>query len=145
MAIISAFPTVIGLIVSLACGALGSVCFWRTAGLVERARWILMIQSYSADYDLDEQWWKRLIKQFKKLPGQNRFDIFILKSYAYWPWLLMTPFEYFWRGLKWIVGQRKGRIRLDEEVPLQQSGRLEDSGPQEEIGLSRSGSSDGPA
>ena len=54
-----------------------------------------MIQSYNADYDPDEQWWKRLIKQLEKLPGQNRFDTFILKSYAYWPWLLMSPFEYF--------------------------------------------------
>ena len=77
-----------------------------------------MIQSYSADYDPDEQWWKRLIKQLKKLPGQKRFDTFILKTFAYWLWLLMTPFEYFWRGLKWIVGQQQGRIHLDEELPL---------------------------
>ena len=104
-----------------------SLFHWRTSGLVERARWILLIQSYSADYDPDEQWWKRLIKQFGKLPGQNRFDTFILKSYAYWPWLLMTPFECLWCRLRWIVGQRKGRIRLDEEVPLQ----LEILAPQE--------------
>ena len=109
----------IALVILVICLLLPPILFHRTASLVERARWILLIQSYSADYDPDEQWWKRLIKQFKKLPGQNTPDIFILKSYAYWPWLLMTPFEYLWRGLKWMVDQRKRRIRLDEEVLLQ--------------------------
>lgn len=66
------------------------LCCWRTASLVERARWMLMTQSYNSDYDPNEQWWKRLIIQLAKLPGQNRFDTFILKTYAYWPWLLVT-------------------------------------------------------
>ena len=102
-----------GLMVTLVCAVSWAMLFWRAAGLVERARWISMIQSYSAGYDPNQQWWKRLIKQFRQLPGQNWFDMFILKSYAYWPWLLMTPFEYLC-----IVGRRKGRTGLDEEMPL---------------------------
>lgn len=117
---LSAFPTGRGFTVLALARVLSfPIWFLLTAGLVKRARWVLMLQSYDADYDPDELWWKRLIKQIEKLPGQNRFDTFILKSYAYWPWLLMSPFEYFWRGLKWIIGQRKGRIHCDEEVPLQ--------------------------
>ena len=90
------------------------------------------------------------MKQFAKLPGQNRFDTFILKSYAYWPWLLMTPCEYLWGLLGRIARKPKGRIRLDEEVPLRLSGRLgnvgtqEDSGLWEEIEPSRSGPSEEP-
>lgn len=89
------------------------------------------------------------MKQFAKLPGQNRFDTFMLKSYAYWPWLLMTTWEYLCGLLRKIAKKPKGRIRLDEEVPLQLSGRLgnvgtqEDSGLWEEIEPSRSGPSEG--
>lgn len=108
------------------------ICFWWTAGLVERARWILMIQSCSPDYDPDEQWWKRLMKQFGKLPGQNRVDTFMLKSYAYWPWLLMTLWGYLWGLLRRIARKPKGRTRLDVEVPLQMSRGLGDVGTQED-------------
>lgn len=91
-------------------------CFHRTAGLVERARWILVIQSYSPEFDHKEQWWKRLIRQLGKLPGQGRFDIFILMVYAYWPWLVIRPWEYAWEWIKraflvgreWMKGRRVG-------------------------------------
>ena len=56
-----------------AIASLCPVCFWWTAGLVERARWILIFQSYSPGYDPDEQWWKRLMKQFANL--QDRTDL----------------------------------------------------------------------
>ena len=114
---------------------LSGLCFWRTAGLVERARWMLMIQSYNPDYDPNEHWWKRLIKKLAKLPGQNRLDTFILKTYAYWPWLLVTPWECFWGLLRRIVRKPRGRIRLDEEEPLQLSSHLSNLGPQEDSGL----------
>ncbi|KAL8864670.1 MAG: hypothetical protein Q9198_009716 [Flavoplaca austrocitrina] len=82
--------------------------FWRTAGLVERARWILMIQSYGADYNPREQWWKRLIRQLGKLPGQG------------WPW--ESAWKWIRRGFmvgwKWVRGRRMGRIRLGDEIPL---------------------------
>ena len=77
-----------------------------------------MIQSYSADYNPDEQWWKRLTRQLSKLPGQSRVDIYYLRLYAFWPWLLVTPLEYTWSLMKWILGHHDGHIRLDEEVPL---------------------------
>ena len=142
--------TATGAHLAVAIQILSGLCFWRTAGLVERARWMLMIQSHNSDYDPNEQWWKRLIKQLAKLPGQNRFDIFLLKTYAYWPWLLVTPWACFWGLLRRIVRKPGGRIRLDEEEPLQLSSHLsnlesqENSRLQEEAGPSRSGLSEEP-
>ena len=71
--------------------------------VVESARLLLIIQSCSPNYDPDEQWWKRLFKQLGKLPGQSRLDIFLLRMYVYWPWLLITPCECFWSLLRRIV------------------------------------------
>ena len=125
----------VGSILSVAMMLFCLLCFWWTAGLVERARWILMIQSCSPDGDPDEQWWKRLMNQFGKLSGQSRLDTCLLKSYAYWPWLLMNLWGYLWGLLRRITRKPKGRIRLDEEVPLQLSGGLGNVGAQGNSGL----------
>ena len=60
----------------------------------------------------------------------------------------MTLWEYLWGLLRRIARKPKGRIRLDEEVPLQLSGGLgnvgtqENSGLQEGVGPSQSGPSE---
>ena len=60
-----------------------------TCGLVKRAHWILVMQSHYPDFDLEEDWWRRLIRQLPRTPGQNALDTFMLKCYAYWPWAVI--------------------------------------------------------
>ena len=67
-----------------------AISIWK---LRERARWLLVLQSYDAGYSPNEQWWKRLARQLNTTSGQDRLEVSIFSFYAYWSWVLMSPFQ----------------------------------------------------
>ena len=82
-----------------------------TASTLIRAEWLLLIQSYSADFDPKERWWRRLVKQMNTTPDLDRSDTFTLKLYAYWPWMLMLPWEWLWKllaALRTVLRRSRG-------------------------------------
>ena len=103
-------------------GLILSTISWHwTLGLVGRVHWLLTIQSYSADFDPKERWWRRLVKQLNATPGQSRIDAFYMKVYAYWLWLLHLPGEWLWILFVALWGVFRGPrryIRLDRDVDL---------------------------
>ena len=97
-----------------------SAFLW-TVSTFARAEWLLLIESYSADFNPKERWWRRLVKQIRTTPDLNRLDILALKLYAYWPWMLMLPWEWLWKlfvALGTVLRRKPWHLQSDESVDL---------------------------